>query len=121
MDARSAGHPDIAALVQLLRRGRGTEQLQAAGVLERLAFRGVAFQRAIAAAGAVPVLTQLMRSSSVALQGAATLAMVGLVAGSQADIDIVEAFVAGGGLPPMLACLASRSTELHMPAAALAT
>ena len=97
----------IPGLVRRLRRGRKTEQAQAAKALHGIAVAGgEPCQRAIAAAGAIPILTQLLGSGTAALRDAAAWALARTVLEQQ---DLKQAFLDAGGLSPLLACFESSS------------
>ena len=116
-----AAAADIPALVQRLRSGRRTAQLQAARRIGELAYGGAdadAGRRAIVAAGAVPALMAHMRSSSEALQGTAAAALAYTFAGQPEE---VASFVEAGGVPLLLKCLTdSRDDRARQAAAILA-
>lgn len=118
--AMAAGSADLPGLVQSLRSGRKTAQVQAAHALLALMAgdAGPPVQHAIAEAGALPALVPLLRSSSEAVQTAATNALREL---TRRQSGICQAFMAAGGLPPLLDCMVgSGSEQLQTAAVAMA-
>ena len=109
---------DLAAvpgLVQRLRSGRKVEQLRAAKALYRIAVAGgEPCQRAIAAAGALPIQIKLLGSGTAALREAAVTALAYTVLRHQ---DLQQAFLGAGGLPPLLACFEGGSEPVWAAAA----
>ena len=106
---------DIPALVQRLRSGRKVEQLRAANALWDIARAGgQPGHRAIAAAGAIPILTQLLGSGTAALRAVAAKTLAITVLEQQ---DLKQAFLDAGGLSPLLACFESSSKPVCATAA----
>ena len=111
----------ISGLVQRLRSRRSVAQLQAARELTSLALAGSSAQRAIAEAGAMPILMRPASSERgpVVVQQGAAVALAEVIRGQQ---DLTEAFVAAGGVPLLVHLLVhGGSEELQLAGAGLAT
>ena len=110
----------IPGLVQRLRSGRSVAQLQAARALSNLARTGSAARRAIAEAGAMPILMRLASSESgpMALQQDAADALTQVINEEQ---GLTETFVAAGGGPLLVRLLVHGGSEqLQLAGAKLA-
>ena len=115
-----ASNPNtIPALVKRLRTGPQAAQADAADALTRLGDQSASNQRAIAAAGAIPLLVQMMRGSGPGRAAAAAAGTLHVVTWCQDDL--FDAFYAAGGLQPLCACLVrSDDAEAQSMAAMLA-
>lgn len=115
-DTCNAAAPSIPALVRCLQRGSTHEMLAtaAASVLFRFAIHG--YGAAIAAAGAIPLLLSVLRSSSnETVQKGMLLALKHLAAGSPAICADIEA---AGGVPDVGQCMQRNTGQAVLEMAA---
>lgn len=112
----------IPALVRRLRGGTTTQQLNASIALLRMLIEGsqeteAAAAEAMAAAGAIPVLLQIVRTSQhdQLLQQLAATTLALLAHGAQR----AQTIVAGGAVPPLVRLMASDNVDLQSGATML--